>query len=204
MSPTRFKYDATKPTFGLCPTAGPFTLGSGLQPVGPITPSDNLSLIDSAASTLSGTVDTSTIGTKTVVFTAVDNASNSETKSCTYSVIFNFTGFFQPVDNIPTWNKANAGQSIPMKFSLGGNQGLNVIAAGYPKIIQWQCPSSSVTVDPIETYTTTANNGLVYDPVANQYNYVWKTDKSWANKCVKFQMVLTDGTTHEAMFQFVK
>ena len=42
-----------------------------------------------------------TIGNKTVVFTAVDNAGNSYAKNCTYHVNFNFTGFFQPVDNCP-------------------------------------------------------------------------------------------------------
>ena len=161
--------------------------------------------VNSGASTLSGSVNTSTIGDKTVVFTAVDNAGNSYAKNCTYHVNFNFTGFFQPVDNMPTWNKANAGQSIPMKFSLAGNQGLNVIVAGYPRISQVQCPTGPVVIDPIEDYaTSTANNGLVYDTAANQYNYVWKTEKSWANKCVRFDMLLADGTTHSALFQFVK
>ena len=37
---------------------------------------------------------------------------------------------------------------------------------------------------------------------ANQYRYVWKTDKSWAGACRKFSLGLTDGTTHVALFQF--
>jgi hypothetical protein len=37
------------------------------------------------------------------------------------------------VDNLPVLNKANAGQAIPVMFSLGGNKGLDIFAAGYPK-----------------------------------------------------------------------
>ncbi|MCY7348902.1 MAG: PxKF domain-containing protein, partial [Pyrinomonadaceae bacterium] len=33
---------------------------------------------------------------------------------------------------MPTVNIVNAGQSIPIKFSLSGYQGLNIVAAGYP------------------------------------------------------------------------
>ena len=32
-----------------------------------------------------------------------------------------FSGFFQPVDNPPVFNKVKAGQAIPVKFSLQGN-----------------------------------------------------------------------------------
>jgi hypothetical protein len=37
-----------------------------------------------------------------------------------------FTGFFQPIDNQPTINTMKAGAAVPVKFSLGGNQGLNL------------------------------------------------------------------------------
>ncbi|MGE5603197.1 MAG: lamin tail domain-containing protein, partial [Nitrososphaerales archaeon] len=37
----------------------------------------------------------------------------------------NFTGFFQPVDNLPTLNTVKAGSAIPVKFGLGGVKGLN-------------------------------------------------------------------------------
>ena len=40
-----------------------------------------------------------------------------------------FTGFFSPVDNLPTVNVAKAGSTIPVKFSLGGNRGLGILAA---------------------------------------------------------------------------
>ena len=108
---------------------------------------------------------------------------------------YNFTGFYQPVDNKPTWNIANAGSGVPVKFSLGGNQGLDVLKSGYPKATPVACPNSTVPLDAIEA-TTTSNSGLTYDASADQYTYVWKTSKSWAGKCYEFELGLNDDTSH--------
>ena len=35
----------------------------------------------------------------------------------------NFSGFFDPVDNLPVSNRVRGGQGVPVKFSLNGNQG---------------------------------------------------------------------------------
>lgn len=136
--------------------------------------------------------------------TAVDNVDNSsDAASCTYSVVYDVAGFFRPVDNLPMLNVAKAGSSIPLKFSLGGNQGLSILQ-GAPTIRSITCDTSLPT-DTIEEYsTTTANNGLTYDALADQYNYVWKTDKAWAGKCFQLTMTLIDGTTHQANFKFTK
>jgi hypothetical protein len=200
------KVDADNPTFGNC-QGGPFLVNSGSHSVS-ISANDGESGIDSA-STLSGSVDTSSTGTKTVTFTAKDNVGHSDTKQCSYSVIFNFDGFRSPVDNpgtdaTPVYNSAKAGQSIPVKFGLGGNQGLNIIAARNPKVTSVNCDTSA-TVVPIEEYvTSTANGGLTYEATADQYNYVWKTQSTYVNKCFKFDLQLTDGTSHEAYFKFLK
>ena len=62
-----------------------------------------------------------------------------------------------------------------------------------------------MTPDPIEEYETiTANSKLIYDALAGQYNYVWKTDKAWAGKCFRLDVKLDDNTTHSANFQFTK
>jgi CSLREA domain-containing protein len=113
---------------------------------------------------------------------------------------YNFTGFFSPVDNSPTLNQVNAGRSIPVKFSLNGNQGLDIFLSGYPRSQQITC-DAGVPVDGIEE-TTTANSGLTYDPASDQYNYVWKTQRSWAGTCRRFFLGLKDGSTHVADFKF--
>jgi hypothetical protein len=43
-----------------------------------------------------------------------------------------FSSFFPPVDNPPTVNMAKAGRAVPVRFSLGGDQGLDILAAGSP------------------------------------------------------------------------
>ena len=54
------------------------------------------------------------------------------TVSTTYTV-WPWSGFFSPVNNPPTLNGVNSGQAIPVKFGLGGNRGMQIFAAGYPK-----------------------------------------------------------------------
>ena len=61
------------------------------------------------------------------------DAGNFSVDEATVSVLYNFSGFFQPVDNLPTLNAVKAGQAIPVKFSLNGDQGLSIFAAGYPR-----------------------------------------------------------------------
>jgi hypothetical protein len=199
-TPLTIKLDKFVPTFGACPAGRPFYLNSGQQTVGPISAYDTVSLLDATASTLSGSVDTSSIGTKTVTFTAYDYAGNSATEACSYSVIYHWTGFFQPVDN-DKLNTVKAGSAIPVKFSLSGNQGLNIFATGYPKSISINC-STGEQEDAIELTVNAGGSSLNYDPTADQYIYVWKTEKSWAGTCRRLEVKLIDDTTHTADFKF--
>jgi hypothetical protein len=117
---------------------------------------------------------------------------------------FAFNGFFQPVDNLPTWNKAKAGQAIPVKFSLGGYQGLDIFKAGYPKLVSTPCPAPKTALDAIETYAAAGGGSLTYDPASDQYNYVLKTTKGLANTGWTFDLGLKDGSDHTFWIEFVK
>jgi hypothetical protein len=205
------KVDATNPTFDAC-TGGPFTQGSGTgsQQSVAIDATDAHSGMNNAGSTLSGMVNTSTIGDKTVTFTAKDNVGHEVTKQCTYKVIFNFSGFFSPIDNKDDQgdyilNSAKAGSSIPVKFSLSGNQGMDIITSAKSEKIA--CDSNA-DVDGIETLATAGSSGLNYDSSTDQYNYIWKTDKTWsgtaAGPCRQLVVTLIDGTIHRANFKFLK
>jgi N-acetylneuraminic acid mutarotase len=115
--------------------------------------------------------------------------------------VFDFAGFFSPVDNPPILNAVKAGTAIPVKFSLGGDQGLNVFAAGYPKSERVTCDASA-SLDDIEQTVTAGGSSLSYDATADRYTYVWKTDRGWANTCRKLLVQLTDGSNHTAYFKF--
>jgi hypothetical protein len=114
---------------------------------------------------------------------------------------YNFTGFFQPVDNLPTVNVAKAGAAIPVKFSLGGYQGLGIIASGYPTSHQVACSASS-PVSAIDQTVAAGGNSLTYNPTTDQYTYVWKTNSTWKNTCRWLTVKLSDGSEHSATFQF--
>jgi hypothetical protein len=107
------------------------------------------------------------------------------------------------VDNLPTLNLVKAGQAVPVKFSLSGNQGLNIFATGYPQSKQIVC-SAGTSLDDVEATLTAGASSLSYDPTTDQYTYVWKTDKTWANACRQLVVMLSDGTAHQANFQFKK
>jgi Tol biopolymer transport system component len=115
--------------------------------------------------------------------------------------LYAFSGFFPPVDNSPVFNVAKAGSGIPVKFSLDGDQGLGVFAAGYPKSQQITCDTSA-TLDGIEETVTAGSSSLSYDPTTDQYVYVWKTVKTWTGTCRTLIVRLVDGTEHLAYFRF--
>jgi Big-like domain-containing protein len=122
------------------------------------------------------------------------------TPKATPPVSYTFEGFFPPVDNPPTTNAVKAGRSIPVKFSLGGDQGLEIFAPGYPK--SGTIPANpNASVDPIETVSAGAS-GLSYDAASDQYTYVWKTDKAWSGQTPELVLKLTDGSEHKANFKF--
>jgi hypothetical protein len=114
---------------------------------------------------------------------------------------YKFSGFSQPVDNGQTWDSVQAGSAVPVRFSLGGYQGLHVIKSGYPRATQVVCPGSSVTADAIE-HTTTVNDGLTYDASADRYTNVWNTSKAWAGKCFRFELGTNDDTSHSFYVKF--
>jgi probable HAF family extracellular repeat protein len=114
---------------------------------------------------------------------------------------YKFTGFFAPVQNVPAMNSASAGSALPVKFSLSGNQTLAVLD-GTPASTPIAC--SSVPTAPAADPTPTTSSGLSYDSLTDQYLYVWKTDKAWAETCRQLVFKLADGTVHRAYFNFVK
>jgi hypothetical protein len=119
--------------------------------------------------------------------------------------IYPFSGFFAPVQNTDAAgnyvvNQVKAGSAVPVKFSLGSDLGLNILASGSPSSATVACdPTASVTA--VDETTTAGASTLSYDATSGQYIYVWKTDKSWTG-CRQLVVKLTDGTEHRAAFKF--
>jgi len=158
------------------------------------------------ATSASGSValDTSSVGTKSASApTAADNVGHLAGAACVYNVIFDFRGFFRPVDNLPTLNVVRAGSGIPVKFSLSGDQGLDIFGFGYPVSHGIDCDTSA-PLDSVEQTVTAGGSSLSYDAGSDQYVYVWKSEKAWAGTCRRLDVTLVDGTQHVAHFKFAK
>ena len=140
-------------------------------------------------------------GPFTMSVTVTESGGCTATIELTLTITLPFSGFFAPVNNLPTVNTVNAGRAIPVKFSLGGNRGLSIFAAGYPQIRQINCNSGALQ-DPVEETVTAGNSGLSYDATTGIYSYVWKTNKAWTGTCWQLILRLTDGTDHSATFAF--
>jgi hypothetical protein len=132
------------------------------------------------------------------------DVANYRVQKFAFRPAYEWEGFFPPVENPPAFNRANAGRAIPVKFSLGGDMGLDVLATGSPTSQRIDCDSSN-PVDLVEETVTAGSSSLSYDATTDTYTYVWKTDKTWAGTCRQLVVKLNDGSTeHVANFKFVK
>jgi hypothetical protein len=183
--------------------ANPMTLGFGTVFTDPgATASDGCAGDLTSAIVVTGSVDTNTVGFYALTYTVSDPSGHTDTKVRTVEVLpYNFTGFFAPIDNPPAFNEMKAGQGAPVKFSLDGDQGLNIFAAGSPSSVQISC-SSGDPVLPVEETETAGSSSLTYDAASDRYKYTWKTESSWKNTCRQLTLTLRDGTVHTAKFKF--
>lgn len=113
---------------------------------------------------------------------------------------FTFEGFKKPVFAAPALNKAHAGSTIPVKFSLGGDFGLDVLTAGSPTSQKINCTTLAVKGDDLPAVSANKDdlklNGHDY------YRYDWKTLKGWDGTCRIFKLNFTTGETATAYFKF--
>jgi hypothetical protein len=121
----------------------------------------------------------------------------SKSVSITVSSAMAFVGFFAPVKNLPFVNSAKAGSAIPVKFTVGGYRGRNVLR---------ELPTSVAVACPAGAPENAVRPGIAgvegLRSLGYSYNYVWKTSPSWEGTCRKLVVTLADGSTHEALFRF--
>ncbi|HVE69692.1 MAG TPA: PxKF domain-containing protein [Solirubrobacteraceae bacterium] len=207
------KVDANKPTVDITCPSGPLTVGT-IAVAGWSASDGNESGLTGAAS---GTelLNTGSIGTRTATKTVNDKVGHSEVDSCSYTVVYGWDRFYRPIENLPTVNVSKAGSSVPVKFSLDGapapgsntsGQGSesSVIADQYPRSYTMDCGTNPELLDPVDQTSTAGHSSLTYDAAADQWVYVWKTDKAWAGTCRQLVLKLADGTYRRANFKLTK
>ena len=142
-----------------------------------------------------------TAGPRTVRGRVIDQDGDARTYTATVVVGYAWTGFFAPVSNPPAVNVMTAGRAVPLKFALGGDRGLAILAAGSPSSQRVACTSGAPS-GTAERALTPGNSGLTYDAGTGQYTYVWKTERAWAGSCRRLTLTLADGSAHTALFSF--
>jgi hypothetical protein len=183
----------------------PAILGGSYTPVATGNAGIPITFSTTGACVMQGSVVTyASVGNCIVGAAAAGNANYlPATAAQSFGVFYHFTGFGSPISNAPTVNAATAGSVIKLKFGLAGNQGLDVVAAGYPVsgILSSPCNSAGT---PASSVPAIAAADLKYDPLLDQYVYSWQTDGAWAGTCRQFALLLKDGSLHLAHFQFAQ
>ena len=120
-------------------------------------------------------------------------------------------GFLGGIADEPSLNVVNAGANRDLEFTLGGNQGLDILASDNPYSRQVDCTTLR-TIDPSSQFITPrpipvpaespGNSGLEYDPATDVYTFPWKTLKAWDGSCREFVLTRKDGVQHRAYFRF--
>jgi hypothetical protein len=148
------------------------------------------------------TLDTGSVGAKSVSSPApADNVGHTGVAAtCSYTVVYRFNGFFQPVDN-NTLNSMKGGSTAPIKWQLldaNGNYVSSLAAVTKATSGVMAC-NATTPVDNLEEYAT-GSTQLRYDSTANQYIYNWQSPKQ-PGKCYKVVLTFADGSSHSASFQ---
>lgn len=131
------------------------------------------------------------VGTHVFRVDSVDSSGNASFATATYSVRYPFDGFYSPLVAEPGTASVRAGDVVPVKFSLGGDRGLDVVSRA-----AWR-PCGATTND-----SSAASGSVGYSAGPGRYTFMWQTDKSWSGSCREFLLTLRDGSTHAAMVSF--
>jgi hypothetical protein len=114
-------------------------------------------------------------------------------------LVYSLTGPFAPVAAAPTVNTAQAGASIPVRFKLGGNRGLDVLSAGFPRSTEVACSGSTRASEVKPAGGATTGSPLTYDAKSGTYTYVWRTTTAMKG-CRDLVLGFRDGSQLRTLF----
>ena len=140
-------------------------------------------------------IPAASVGPHIFTVTATDANGKTTTASVPYVVVYSFVGFDSPVSADGTISEAKAGDAIALKFSLTGDQGLNIISK-----TTWQ-PASCVDWTPSGS-TLSADGKLSYMSSTDRYRDVVSTNSSWKGTCRILRLEFADSITREVRVRF--
>jgi hypothetical protein len=190
--------DKTAPAVTInAPTAGPYLLNqTAAASFGCSDGGNPPSGIDTCTGPVSngGNFDTSSAGPHTFTVTAKDKAGNTASKSVTYGVVYDWSGYLQPI-NLDGSSVFKLGSTVPVKFRLvGGSAGVTSAT----NFTLWVAKvSNSIVGSEVEAVTSTpasTGNLFRYDPTSGQYIYNMGTKGApWTAGAWQLRVDLGDG-----------
>jgi parallel beta-helix repeat protein len=117
---------------------------------------------------------------------------------------YSLSGFFSPIANYPVPNAENAGQAVPIKWRLTNANGAAISDPGsFVSITSYEVSCTNWTGNPQTAVIESAAgaSGLQYLGNGN-WQFNWKTPKSYAGTCRMMVLTLEDGTQFTAIFHF--
>jgi hypothetical protein len=134
----------------------------------------------------------SSIGEHTIRIKIADDDGGVDEKIHKLTVVYNFAGFFAPVDRPNIYNVSKAGQAIPLKWRLTDALGRPItdLTGVTVKSVSLNCATSAVS-DMIEEYAT-GSSGLQNLGDGN-YQFNWKTPTAYAGTCKSIALVFGAG-----------
>jgi hypothetical protein len=134
----------------------------------------------------------SSIGSKTIRVKIADDDGGFDEKSFTFTVVYNFSGFFAPVDRPNVMNVSKVGQAIPLKWRLtdAGGHAITDLTGVTVKAEDLSCGLAGTT-DNVEEYAAGASG--LQNLGDGYYQFNWKTPANYVNSCKKIALVFGAG-----------
>lgn len=152
-------------------------------------------------------LETSTVGRQTAELpagTASDNVGHDTAEAtCTYSVVYEFEGFYSPVNNNGVLNGTKAGQAIPLKWRLldANDNPVTDLSSVTVTVKSLSC-GLGTTNDLLEEYA--AGSSGLQNLGNGYYQFNWKSPSTYAYSCKTLYLDLGDGSPRTALFKFTK
>jgi len=193
--------DMTSPVIDITtPLNGDIYLLNQIVPAGWSADDDDGTGVASESGTVpnGSPINTAAAGPHTFTVTAADYAKNTNTKTVTYNVLYNFSGILQPI-NADGSSVFKQGSTVPVKFQLRDDSEAFITNA-VAKILVTKIANgdTGTEIEAVSTSAATTGNLFRYDLTSNQYIFNLNT-KPLSLGTWQIRIELDDGTS-----QYVK
>ncbi len=116
-------------------------------------------------------------------------------------VRYTFGGFLAPIGGGQGMMPASAGSNIPVRFSLGGDQGTKIFLPGFPASRLVSCTTGDVLGGFISAGSP-GKSALSYARGNRVYTFGWKTETTWSGSCRELVLRFQDETQETVVIDF--